>query len=214
MIDDLPSLTSVTRGDPDGPLLVVLHGRGEDEQRSLRISERFIVWRIVRRIVYATGVGAPFESEFTGQTPCLAASVATMRTRSIKVACVALTLFIFVCVVRGQEAVETIRIESDLVDLKVSVLGLAPNNPAPLLESKDFVVLEDGVPQTIDLAVPDQIPATYTLLVDASQSMTRRMDFVRDAAIVDMQSPARAMSDDYRTIRQLCCVQGGTVATV
>ena len=50
------------------------------------------------------------------------------------------------------------------------------------LTESDFVVLEDGVPQTIDLLLPDMMPVTYTLLVDASQSMSRRMDFVRDAA--------------------------------
>ena len=50
------------------------------------------------------------------------------------------------------------------------------------LTETDFVVLEDGVPQAIDLLLPDVMPVTYTLLVDASQSMSRRMDFVRDAA--------------------------------
>jgi VWFA-related protein len=38
------------------------------------------------------------------------------------------------------------------------------------------------VPQTIDLVQPDVLPVTYVLLVDSSQSMSRRMDFVRDAA--------------------------------
>src|SRR6185436_12394267 len=36
--------------------------------------------------------------------------------------------------------------------------------------------------QKVDLAQPDAAPATYTLLIDTSQSMARRMDFVRDAA--------------------------------
>ncbi len=50
------------------------------------------------------------------------------------------------------------------------------------LTAADFTVLEDGVPQKLDLAQPDAAPATYTLLIDNSQSMARRMDFVRDAA--------------------------------
>ena len=37
----MAKLKAATRGKPDGPLLVVLHGRAEDEQRSIRISERF-----------------------------------------------------------------------------------------------------------------------------------------------------------------------------
>src|SRR6185503_18153630 len=54
--------------------------------------------------------------------------------------------------------------------------------PVNGLTAADFTVLEDGVPQKLDLARPDIEPATYTLLVDSSQSMARRMDFVRDAA--------------------------------
>ena len=76
--------------------------------------------------------------------PCLAVSVATMRTSLIS-----FLLVIALAYFPAQDPVETIRIDSDLVDLKVSVLGFAPNMPAPLLEQKDFVVLEDGVPQEI-----------------------------------------------------------------
>ncbi|HET9369358.1 MAG TPA: VWA domain-containing protein, partial [Vicinamibacterales bacterium] len=50
------------------------------------------------------------------------------------------------------------------------------------LTSSDFKVFEDGVEQTLDTAAPDRVPATYTLLIDSSQSMSRRMDFVREAA--------------------------------
>jgi Ca-activated chloride channel family protein len=50
------------------------------------------------------------------------------------------------------------------------------------LTAADFNVLEDGVPQAIDMVLPDEMPVTYTLLIDSSNSMSRRMDFVRDAA--------------------------------
>lgn len=50
------------------------------------------------------------------------------------------------------------------------------------LSDSDFQVYEDGVPQTLDSVGPQIVPATYTLLVDSSQSMSRRMDFVRQAA--------------------------------
>ena len=50
------------------------------------------------------------------------------------------------------------------------------------LSERDFSVREDGVPQTLDLARPVSRPATYTVLVDTSQSMSRRMDMVRHAA--------------------------------
>ena len=50
------------------------------------------------------------------------------------------------------------------------------------LQSRAFHLIENGVPQTLDLVTPETMPATYTLLIDGSQSMQRRMDFVRQAA--------------------------------
>lgn len=50
------------------------------------------------------------------------------------------------------------------------------------LEARHFTVLEDGVPQPVDLAQKDELPATFALLIDSSQSMSRRIDFVRDTA--------------------------------
>jgi Ca-activated chloride channel homolog len=45
-----------------------------------------------------------------------------------------------------------------------------------------FSVFEDEVEQALDLVRSETLPATYTLLVDSSQSMSRRIEFVRDAA--------------------------------
>ena len=50
------------------------------------------------------------------------------------------------------------------------------------LDAASFRVLENDEPQTIDLARIESLPVTYTLLVDASQSMHARMEFVRTAA--------------------------------
>jgi Ca-activated chloride channel homolog len=50
------------------------------------------------------------------------------------------------------------------------------------LDATAFHVLEDDQPQTIDLANVESLPVTYTLLVDSSQSMHNRMEFVRAAA--------------------------------
>jgi VWFA-related protein len=46
----------------------------------------------------------------------------------------------------------------------------------------DFQVREDGIPQPLDLVNEEDAPATFALLVDSSQSMARRIDFVREAA--------------------------------
>ena len=53
------------------------------------------------------------------------------------------------------------------------VSGLAPSS---------FTVTEDGVPQEIDLVSQETLPATFALLIDSSHSMSRRIDFVRDAS--------------------------------
>ena len=45
-----------------------------------------------------------------------------------------------------------------------------------------FTVIEDGEPQTLDLARQEAVGATFALLVDSSQSMSRRMDFVQRIA--------------------------------
>jgi VWFA-related protein len=50
------------------------------------------------------------------------------------------------------------------------------------LTRDDFTLTEDDVPQALDLVSADVVDATYTLLIDCSQSMARRMDFVQEAA--------------------------------
>ena len=50
------------------------------------------------------------------------------------------------------------------------------------LQNRDFTLFEDDVPQSLDLVRSDVVDSTYTLLVDASQSMSRRLDFVQRAS--------------------------------
>jgi hypothetical protein len=50
------------------------------------------------------------------------------------------------------------------------------------LERDSFHLTENGEPQSVEMVNGDTVPATYLLLLDSSQSMSRRIDFVRDAA--------------------------------
>jgi Ca-activated chloride channel family protein len=50
------------------------------------------------------------------------------------------------------------------------------------LAGHDFRLLEDDVPQRLDLVRVETLPATYIMLVDSSQSMSRRIDFVKETA--------------------------------
>ena len=93
-----------------------------------------------------------------------------------------LALSLFASDIRGQDPVETIRIDSDLVDLKVSVLGFAANGPAPLLEQKDFVVLENGVPQEITFFAAADAPFDLVLLLDLSGSNSKNLKMIRNSA--------------------------------
>lgn len=52
----------------------------------------------------------------------------------------------------------------------------------PGLTREHFALREDKVVQALDMAAPDTVPTTVTLLLDASQSMSYRYDFVRRAA--------------------------------
>ena len=50
------------------------------------------------------------------------------------------------------------------------------------LDASQFVLREDGERQTIDLVASDAPAATFTLLIDSSQSMSTNIRFVRQAA--------------------------------
>jgi Ca-activated chloride channel family protein len=77
------------------------------------------------------------------------------------------------------EVTDSSSVESVLLEPMVLDAGGKPVNG---LKLNDFHVLEDGVPQSIEMAQPEVAPSTYTLLIDTSQSMSRRLDLVRQAA--------------------------------
>lgn len=91
-------------------------------------------------------------------------------------------VFLLTGIAAGQDPDETIRIDSDLVDLKVSVLGLPLNAPAPQLEPKDFVVLEDGVEQEIAFFAAADAPFDLVLLLDLSGSSSKNLKMIRNSA--------------------------------
>ena len=95
---------------------------------------------------------------------------------------ISLVVSIFLALLLAQDPVETIRIDSDLVDLKVSVLGFASNAPAPVLEQKDFRVLEDGVEQEISFFAAADTPFDLVLLLDLSGSNSKNLKMIRNSA--------------------------------
>ncbi len=77
------------------------------------------------------------------------------------------------------EVVEAAEVMSVLVE--ASVLDAAGRSVGNLAAG-DFKVSENGTPQTLELVRKETVATTFALLIDASQSMSRRMDFVKEAA--------------------------------
>jgi VWFA-related protein len=86
------------------------------------------------------------------------------------------------CFGQSTEPVDTLRIESNLVDLKVSVVSLNPRNPSTELQQKDFMVLEDGQPQDIAFFAAAETPFDLVLLIDLSQSSNNKLKLIRKSA--------------------------------
>jgi len=80
---------------------------------------------------------------------------------------------------RPLEVVEAAEVMSVLLD--ASVLDRAGRSVGNL-GAGDFKVSEDGAPQTLEVVRKETVATTFALLIDASQSMSRRMDFVKEAA--------------------------------
>lgn len=82
---------------------------------------------------------------------------------------------------QGPETPEVIRVDSDLVDLKVSVLRLDSPNSVGDLKQSDFLVLEDGKPQEISFFAGESEPFDLVLLLDLSGSTSKKLKLVRNS---------------------------------
>jgi VWFA-related protein len=94
----------------------------------------------------------------------------------------ALVALLLASIAAGQDPIETIRIDSDLVDLKVTVLGFDPKAPVPLLDPRDFLVLEDGIPQEISFFAAADTPFDLVLVLDLSGSNSKNVKMIRNSA--------------------------------
>src|SRR5262245_18172132 len=82
----------------------------------------------------------------------------------------------------GKESEETIRINSDLVNVIVTEAG-RPSNASLTLKQEDFEILEDGVPQEIaNFSREADQPLKMVMLFDTSLSVNHQLNFERRAA--------------------------------
>jgi Ca-activated chloride channel family protein len=83
----------------------------------------------------------------------------------------------------GKESEEIIRINSDLVNVVVTVAG-RPYSASFELKQEDFEILEDGVPQEIaNFSREADQPLKLVMLFDTSLSVEHVLDFERRAAV-------------------------------
>lgn len=87
-----------------------------------------------------------------------------------------------VCVGQTPEPIETIRVDSELVDLKVSIVTLSSQNLSTELQQRNFLVLEDGKPQEISFFAAADTPFDLVLLLDLSGSIKDKLNLVRKSA--------------------------------
>ncbi|MDX6385899.1 MAG: Ca-activated chloride channel [Blastocatellia bacterium] len=89
------------------------------------------------------------------------------------------------------DPIDTIRIDSDLVNLNLSVVNHKPAPGVTQLEQKYFAVFEDGVPQEISFFASIDTPFDLVLLLDLSGSTSDKIDLIRKSArrFVDAARP-------------------------
>jgi VWFA-related protein len=74
---------------------------------------------------------------------------------------------------------DVIRVDTNLVNLNVSVYSTKLRTNVSTLEQKDFVVTEDGRPETISFFGSTDVPFDLVLLLDLSGSTSGKRDLIR-----------------------------------
>ena len=89
------------------------------------------------------------------------------------------------------EPTDTIRIDTDLVNVSVSVFSRHSSLPKSALEQKDFAVFENGEPQEISFFASAETPFDLVLLLDLSGSTADKIKLIRTSSkrFVDAARP-------------------------
>lgn len=86
--------------------------------------------------------------------------------------------------VRAQspEPVDIVRIDTDLVNLSVSIFNPKLRDAPVALLQKDFTILDDGKPQEISFFAANDSPFDLVLLLDLSGSTADKIDLIKKSA--------------------------------
>ena len=104
---------------------------------------------------------------------------------------------------------EIYKVDTELVNLNVRVID-RNNRPINDIQQKDFKIYEDGVLQQIDFFSRNEVPTTYSIVVDNSGSMRQQLEKVIEAGKilvstnkpVDKTSVIRFVGKDKISIEQ------------
>jgi len=83
---------------------------------------------------------------------------------------------------QAPDSTDTIRIDSDLVNLNISVLSKTPVQGVAPLQQKEFAVFENGAPQEISFFASAEAPFDLVLLLDLSGSTAKKIDLIRKSS--------------------------------
>ena len=78
--------------------------------------------------------------------------------------------------------IETIRVDTELVDLNISVFSRDPHHAVGELRQQDFTVLDNGQPGEIMFFASASAPFDLVLLIDLSGSTVEKLDLIRKSA--------------------------------
>ena len=96
------------------------------------------------------------------------------------------TILVFIpalsCPAQTTEPVDTIRIDSDLVNLQVSVICHDPTKPPSSLQQRDFLVFDEGASQEIAFFEAADAPFDLVLLLDLSGSTSDKLKLIRKSS--------------------------------
>ena len=116
-----------------------------------------------------------------------------LRDVLLRAAVVLLTAHCVLLIARAQtpEPTDTIRIDTDLVNVSASVFSRQSSLPKSALEQKDFAVFENGEPQQISFFASAETPFDLVLLLDLSGSTADKIKLIRTSSkrFVDAARP-------------------------
>src|SRR5713226_9704192 len=116
-----------------------------------------------------------------------------LRDVLLRAAVVLLTAHCVLLIAPAQtpEPTDTIRIDTDLVNVSASVFSRQSSLPKSALEQKDFAVFENGEPQQISFFASAETPFDLVLLLDLSGSTADKIKLIRTSSkrFVDAARP-------------------------